>query len=38
VIAWAVLHGAAGKLERKDWFLCLLALLFLLRFVYLGAG
>jgi len=38
VIAWAALHAATGKLERKDWFLCLLAALFLLRFLYLGAG
>ena len=38
VIAWAVLHAATGKLERKDWFLCLLAALFLLRFLYLGGS
>jgi len=38
VIAWAALHAATGKLERKDWFLCLLAALFLIRFLYLGAG
>ena len=38
VIAWAALQAAAGKLERKDWFLCLLAALFLVRFVYLGAS
>jgi AGZA family xanthine/uracil permease-like MFS transporter len=38
VIAWAVLHAAAGKLRRQDWFLCLLALLFLVRFVYMGAS
>jgi AGZA family xanthine/uracil permease-like MFS transporter len=38
VIAWAALHMAAGRLRRQDWLLCLLAVLFLLRFVYLGAG
>jgi AGZA family xanthine/uracil permease-like MFS transporter len=38
VIAWAVLHAATGQLERKDWFLCVLAALFLARFIYLGAG
>lgn len=38
VIAWAALHAATGRLERKDWFLCLLAALFLARFLYLGAS
>ncbi len=38
IIAWAVLHLAAGKFSRKDWLLYLLAGLFLLRFLYLGAG
>jgi AGZA family xanthine/uracil permease-like MFS transporter len=38
VIAFALLRAAAGKLTRKDWFLCLLAALFLIRFIYLGAG
>ncbi len=38
IIAWAVLHLAAGKLTRKDWLLYLLAGLFLIRFVYLSAS
>jgi AGZA family xanthine/uracil permease-like MFS transporter len=38
IIAWAVLHVAAGKATRKDWLLYLLAALFLLRFIYLGAS
>jgi AGZA family xanthine/uracil permease-like MFS transporter len=38
IIAWAVLHLATGKFRRQDWLLYLLAALFLLRFVYLGAG
>jgi adenine/guanine/hypoxanthine permease len=38
IIAWAVLHLAAGKATRKDWLLYLLAVLFLIRFIYLGAG
>ncbi len=38
IIAWAVLHLVAGKLTRKDWLLCLLAVLFALRFVYLSAS
>jgi AGZA family xanthine/uracil permease-like MFS transporter len=38
IIAWAVLHLAAGKLTRKDWLLYLLAALFLVRFLYLSAG
>lgn len=38
IIAWAVLHLAAGKLSRKDWLLYLLACLFLIRFVYLSAS
>jgi AGZA family xanthine/uracil permease-like MFS transporter len=38
IIAWAVLHLAAGKATRKDWLLYLLALLFLLRFIYLGTS
>jgi len=38
IIAWAVLHAAAGKLTRKDWLLYVLAALFLARFLYLGAG
>jgi AGZA family xanthine/uracil permease-like MFS transporter len=38
IIAWAVLHLAAGKLSRKDWLLYLLAALFLIRFLYLSAS
>jgi adenine/guanine/hypoxanthine permease len=38
IIAWAVLHLATGKFRRQDWLLYLLAGLFLLRFIYLGAG
>ena len=38
LIAWAALHLAAGKLRRRDWLLCLLAVLFLLRLMYLGAS
>jgi AGZA family xanthine/uracil permease-like MFS transporter len=38
VIAWTVLHLATGKFRRQDWLLYLLALLFLVRFVYLGAS
>jgi AGZA family xanthine/uracil permease-like MFS transporter len=38
IIAWAVLHLAAGKFRRQDWLLYVLAALFLARFVYLGAS
>ena len=38
IIAWAVLHLAAGKFRRQDWLLYTLAALFLARFLYLGAG
>jgi len=38
IIAWAVLHLAAGKYRREDWLLYILAALFLARFIYLGAG
>lgn len=38
IIAWAVLHLAAGKYRREDWLLYTLAALFLARFVYLGAS
>ena len=38
VIAWAVLHLAAGRYRRQDWLLYILAALFLFRFVYLGAN
>ena len=36
IIAWAVLHLAAGKFRRQEWLLYLLAALFLARFIYLG--
>ena len=38
IIAWAVLHLATGKFRRQDWLLYVLAALFLLRFIYLGAS
>jgi AGZA family xanthine/uracil permease-like MFS transporter len=38
IIAWAVLHLFAGKARRQDWLLYLLAVLFLARFIYLGAN
>jgi adenine/guanine/hypoxanthine permease len=38
IIAWAVLHLAAGKLRKQDWLLYILAALFLARFIYLGAS
>jgi len=38
IIAWAVLHLATGNWRKQDWLLYTLAVLFLLRFVYLGAS
>jgi AGZA family xanthine/uracil permease-like MFS transporter len=38
IIAWAVLHLAAGKFRRQDWLLYVLAALFLARFIYLGTS
>jgi adenine/guanine/hypoxanthine permease len=38
IIAWAVLHLAAGRIHKKDWLLYVLAALFLARFVYLGTS
>jgi adenine/guanine/hypoxanthine permease len=38
IIAWAVLHVATGNYRRQDWLLYTLAVLFLLRFIYLGAS
>jgi adenine/guanine/hypoxanthine permease len=38
IIAWAVLHLAAGKIRKQDWLLYVLAALFLARFVYLGTS
>src|SRR5579862_6302207 len=38
IIAWAVLHLVTGNYRRQDWLLYILAALFLLRFIYLGAS
>jgi AGZA family xanthine/uracil permease-like MFS transporter len=38
IIAWAVLHLATGNWRRQDWLLYILAVLFTLRFIYLGAA
>jgi adenine/guanine/hypoxanthine permease len=38
IIAWAVLHLAAGKFRREDWLLYILAALFIARFIYLGSS
>jgi AGZA family xanthine/uracil permease-like MFS transporter len=38
IIAWAVLHLATGNYRKQDWLLYILAVLFLVRFVYLGAS
>ena len=38
IIAWAVLHLATGNWRKQDWLLYILAVLFALRFVYLGAS
>ena len=38
IIAWAVLHLATGNWRKQDWLLYTLAVLFALRFVYLGAS
>jgi AGZA family xanthine/uracil permease-like MFS transporter len=38
IIAWAVLHLVTGRFRRQDWLLYTLAVLFLVRFVYLGSG
>ena len=38
IIAWAVLHLAAGRFRQQDWLLYILAALFLARFIYLGAS
>jgi len=38
IIAWAVLHMVTGNWRRQDWLLYVLAVLFTLRFVYIGAG
>jgi adenine/guanine/hypoxanthine permease len=38
VIAWAAIHLFTGHFRKKEWLLYVLAVLFLARFVYLGAG
>jgi AGZA family xanthine/uracil permease-like MFS transporter len=38
IISWAVLHLATGNYRKQDWLLYILAALFLLRFIYLGAS
>jgi AGZA family xanthine/uracil permease-like MFS transporter len=38
IISWAALHLVTGKMRRQDWLLYLLAALFLVRFIYLGAS
>jgi AGZA family xanthine/uracil permease-like MFS transporter len=38
VIAWAVLHLAAGRGRKQDWLLYTLGALFLFRFIYLGTN
>lgn len=38
MIAWAALHLVTGKVRRREWLLYVLAALFLVRFIYLGAG
>jgi adenine/guanine/hypoxanthine permease len=38
LIAWVVLHVAAGKVRREEWLLYVLAALFVWRFIYLGAS
>lgn len=38
MIAWAALHLVTGKVRRREWLLYVLAVLFLVRFIYLGAG
>jgi len=36
IIAWAALRLFTGHITRKDWLLCILAVLFLARFIYVG--
>jgi adenine/guanine/hypoxanthine permease len=38
IIAWAVLHLATGHYRKQDRLLYVLAVLFLLRFIYIGAS
>ncbi len=38
IIYWAVLHLATGNWRKQDWLLYILAVLFAVRFAYLGAS
>jgi len=38
IIAWATLHLITGKARKQDWLLYILAVLFFVRFIYLGAS
>ena len=38
IISWAILHLVTGNYRKQDWLLYILAVLFLFRFVYLGAS
>jgi len=38
ILSWVALHLLTGKLRWKDWLLCILAALFLARFIWLGVG
>lgn len=38
MIAWAVIHIVTGNARRRDWLLYVLAALFTVRFIYLGAS
>jgi AGZA family xanthine/uracil permease-like MFS transporter len=38
IIAWALLHLTTGNWRRRDWLLYILAVLFTLRFIYIGAS
>jgi AGZA family xanthine/uracil permease-like MFS transporter len=38
IISWAALRLVTGKLRRQEWLLYILAALFLVRFIYLGAS
>ena len=38
IISWAFLHLVTGRYRKQDWLLYILAVLFLARFIYLGAS
>ena len=38
IISWAFLHLITGHYRKQDWLLYTLAVLFLARFIYLGAS